>query len=95
MKTLLDKNEQTSKYLVSDETHLVQVTEQDVSPIIDLAKAHQDHGKWDSELKPVAEIPMVVVERMMQDGSWGDPAAMKRWLNDPQNDCFRIWRGRV
>jgi hypothetical protein len=48
-----------------------------------------------SELKPVAEIPMVIVEQMMRDGSWNDPAAVKRWLNDPQNSCFRIWRGRV
>lgn len=98
MKTLLDKNEQTAKYLVTDaheENRLVHVTEQDVSPVIEFAKAHQEYGKWDSELKPVAEVPMVIVEQMMRDGSWGDPAAMKRWLNDPQNDCFRIWRGRV
>jgi hypothetical protein len=46
-------------------------------------------------MKPVAEIPLVIVEQMMRDGSWNDPAAVKRWLNDPQNDCFRIWRGRV
>lgn len=47
------------------------------------------------DFKPVAEIPGVIVEQMMRDGSWNDPAAIKRWLNDPQNDCFRIWRGKV
>jgi hypothetical protein len=98
MKTVLESTATTAKALVSDahdDGRVVHVSQQEVAPIIDFARARQDHGKWDSEMKPVAEIPMVIVEQMMRDGSWNDPAAVKRWLNDPQNDCFRIWRGRV
>ncbi len=68
---------------------------QDVDPIIQYAREMAEAGGWSSEMKPAAEIPMVIVEKMMQDGSWGDPAAMKAWLNDPQNKCFRIWQGRL
>ena len=70
------------------------VTTQDVTGIVDYCheKSLESTG---SDMKHVAEIPMAVVERMMQDGSWNDQAAVKRWLNDPDNRAFRIWQGKV
>ena len=71
------------------------VTRQDVAPVIEMAKAYADDGGSRPDLKHVAEIPLVVVEKMMQEGSWNDPAALKKWLNDSANKCFRVWPGRV
>lgn len=71
------------------------VTTQDVDPIITYAREMSEMGGWSGEMKPAAEIPMVIVEQMMQSGAWNDPDAMRKWLNDPQNECFRIWKGRV
>lgn len=78
-----------------DEDRMTLVTEQDLDPVLRDVAMRRDAGGWDKEMRPVAEIPMVIVEQMMRDGSWNDPAAIKRWLNDPQNKCFRIWSGRV
>jgi mRNA-degrading endonuclease HigB of HigAB toxin-antitoxin module len=51
--------------------------------------------KHDDEFRPVAEIPLAIVGQLMREGRWNDPAAMKRWLNDPDNAFFRIQGGRV
>jgi hypothetical protein len=32
---------------------------------------------------------------MFRDGSFKDRKALKRWLNDSANKCFRVWEGRV
>lgn len=96
MKTTLTKTTTREKALHSDATSddLVFVSKQNVRPVIDEAKQLAEKP-MDKDFKPVAVIPDIIVEQMMRDGSWGDPAAMKRWLNDPQNKCFRVWGGRV
>lgn len=71
------------------------VTQQDVDPLITYAREMAEAHPGSGDFKYAAEIPMAVVEKMMQEGSWGDPEAIKKWLNDPQNECFRIWKGRV
>lgn len=43
----------------------------------------------------VAEIPMIVVNRLMAEGVWGDQAKMKKWLNDPSHRDFRTGGGRL
>lgn len=96
-KTLLGADGGILKTIVSDETdpdRLVFVSEQDLEATFK-SVAFKREQKISSDFKPVAEIPGVIVEQMMRDGSWNDPDAIKRWINDPQNDCFRIWRGRV
>lgn len=85
------------KTIVSDETdpdRLVFVSEQDLDATLK-SVAFKREQKISNDFKPVAEIPGVIVEQMMRDGRWNDPDAIKQWLNDPQNDCFRIWRGKV
>lgn len=79
---------------VDDHQRMVITTTQDLDPVFKQVELLKEKP-MDPEFKPVAVIPDVIVEKMMRDGSWNDPAAIKRWLNDPQNDCFRVWRGRV
>src|SRR5262245_58446204 len=43
----------------------------------------------------VAVIPMVVVNRLMNEGIWGNDERMRRWLNDRDNRAFRTSGGRV
>jgi hypothetical protein len=43
----------------------------------------------------VAEIPLVIVNRLMQQGIWGDDKKMRQWLNDPDNRSFRSGGGKV
>jgi hypothetical protein len=97
IKTLLDAHGSMLSQVVVDEhesDRMVLVTEQDVTGIVDYC-AEQAHMPGPKDMKHVAEIPLAVVERMMQEGSWNDPAAIKRWLNNPDNQAFRIWKGRV
>jgi len=95
-KTLLSANGDTIKTIVSDEIddRLTFVSAQNLEATFKSVASKREQA-WDPDLKPVAEIPGVIVEQMMRDGSWNDPAAIKRWINDPQNECFRIWKGRV
>jgi hypothetical protein len=96
-KTLLGTEGGIHKTVVTDgvdSDSLVFVSEQDLEATFK-SVAFKREQAISKDFKPVAEIPGVIVEQMMRDGSWNDPAAIKRWLNDPQNDCFRIWRGRV
>jgi hypothetical protein len=46
-----------------------------------------------SSIKPIARIPVEVFERMILEG-WG-PDDEARWLNSPEAEPFRIWKGRV
>jgi hypothetical protein len=54
-----------------------------------------------SELKPgkefrhVAEIPMVIYQQMVRDGSIRDKQALRKWLNNPDNKYFRVWKGKI
>lgn len=78
-----------------DEDTFWEAMEQDVDPMIEHVKMLRETHKDVEGMKLAAFIPDAIVERMMRDGSIHDEAALKRWLNDPQNDCFRVWRGRV
>lgn len=41
----------------------------------------------------LAKVPMTVYEQSLIE-QW-DEADWKKWLNDPDNADFRVWRGRV
>ena len=43
----------------------------------------------------VASIPMIVVEQMMRDGTWGNQERMKVWMNDPANSMWRTSKGKI
>lgn len=69
-------------------------TRQDVSGIIEAAKivADQPPGK---DFRHAAYIPDTVLNQAFNEGWFHDPKAWKRWANDPANDCFRTWKGRL
>lgn len=43
--------------------------------------------------KYVARVPLTIYEQSIHE-DWDDND-WKKWLNDPQNEPFRIWKGRV
>lgn len=76
-------------------------TIRDVTPIVEDNKA--EYASIDERARysssgiggKVATIPAEIVQKLMTEGIWGDQKAMKRWLNDPDNRCFRTRPGWV
>ncbi|MEM1289544.1 MAG: hypothetical protein AAGH60_14415 [Pseudomonadota bacterium] len=68
--------------------------QQDCTPVLEVAAtiADEEPGK---DLRHVGIIPDFVIEQAMSEGWWDDPAAIRRWLNDPDNKDFRTWKGQV
>ena len=69
-------------------------TKQEVSHIIAAAKIMADE-KPGKDFRHVAYVPDEVINQSMLDGWFHDPVAWKKWLNDPQNEALRTWKGRV
>lgn len=93
MKTILDHRGSVLKTIhtdAHDEDRLVEVTTQDMEPVLQQVREMRETHQEIDGLRPVAFIPMAVVEEMMRSGAWNDPAAIRRWLEDPQNRCFRL-----
>jgi hypothetical protein len=69
-------------------------TQQDVTPIIKAAKmlSEQTPGK---DMRHAAFIPKTVLDQAFIEGWFHDKAAWKRWANDPANEAFRTWKGRL
>ena len=103
MTTLLYDNYDpvTTRYTeitTDSETGLPLITyTQDIKPIIEANKAAANAftGTNPEGFTRVASIPNVVVQRLMQTGIWYDQAAMKKWLDDPDNRFFRTDDGRA
>lgn len=102
MRRLLSKNPDTgtSQYFVSDPmTGAFRLeTVQNVTPYLEAAKASynsiDERAKW-GDMAHVARIPSALYWHLKKKGVADDPAAMKRWLNDPDNRFFRMRPGRV
>lgn len=79
-----------------DDTFTIE-TQQDVSGLVDANKrAYNDSGQgWKGDMHRVASIPMNVYMELQRQGIIDDPAALRRWLNDPENQYFRTRPGRV
>lgn len=69
-------------------------TRQDVSNIVDLAKAARDIPP-DREFRLTAFVPDAVMDKAYNEGWFHDAKAWKKWLNNPDNAAFRVWEGRV
>jgi hypothetical protein len=71
-------------------------TVEDVEPLLDdvkvLRENHKEHG---GDMKHVARVPVHIVERAMREGWFHDQKAWARFLDDPDNAGFRVWRGRL
>jgi hypothetical protein len=70
--------------------------EQDVDHIIEQNKQliNEAPDRW-GEWTRVAQIPMVVYLDLQKKGILNDQAALKRWLNDPDNKFFRTKAGTI
>jgi hypothetical protein len=106
--TLLDDRGRVLKTIhtdAHDENRMVEVMTEDITPLIELARSTAIARKLGRGgvgsleklfgAKLVGVMPDFQVEKMVRDGSWNDPQAVKRWFNDPQNKDFRVWEGRV
>lgn len=71
-------------------------TEQNVDAIIAQAARDAENEKsFAADVRTLAHVPDGIVDQAMREGWYHDSNAWKRWLNDPQNKPFRVWKGRV
>jgi len=102
-KSILDQRGAVLKTLHTDphdSGRMVEVTTENLDGLLALAeRQRQVRGETmaghTEGMVLAGYIPEVVWERMARDGATNDEAAIKRWLNDPQNACFRVWKGKV
>ena len=78
-----------------DESDTVHVhTEIDMTQAVENNKILSELHPRRSTNKLVARgVPLTVYEQSVQE-NWDDDR-WKRWLNDPDNAAFRVWKGRV
>jgi hypothetical protein len=75
-------------------THVIVEELEDCEPIIEAAKRLSDAAP-SKEFRHAAFIPHFVMAKATREGWLNDPQAWKRWANDPDNECFRTWKGRL
>lgn len=70
-------------------------TEQDVEEILaGIARKRELHRARGDNVY-AATLPLIVVEDLTRRGIYDDRDAFDAWLNSPEAEPFRIWRGRV
>ena len=87
----------TSQIILDDERpdQLNIAWSQDVTDIIKQNRVDEEDHKSGGDLKLAARIPLAVWNDLLAQGIAQDPDALKKWMNDPENRDFRVWRGRV
>lgn len=78
-----------------DEPHIIHVyTEQDMTQIVDNNKVMRElHPRYSTNKLVARGVPVHVAEKALRE-DW-DEKDWQRWLNDPDNAAFRVWRGQV
>jgi hypothetical protein len=106
MKQILSEDATTGIRQVAQndgEGGLIIKTEQDIGEYLEANKAlynaTDERQKW-KDLTHVASIPLTVFQELNKKGICRgfaiiDQKAMKAWLNDPENQYFRVRPGRV
>lgn len=83
----------TRKMHVEDTDNFTVETTVNLDEILSGIDRDRDLIDHNATNKTLARVPMTVYEQSLReqwdDGDW------KRWLNDPQNEPFRIWKGQV
>lgn len=69
--------------------------EQDVTDLVKQNRIDEEDHKSGGDLKFAARIPLSVWTHLQEVGIAKDPEALKKWLNDPDNREFRVWKGRL
>jgi len=93
-KTVLDYSKNSENIFATEDDKMICHTKQNIQPTLDYVKNLSEY-KPGKEFRHVAEIPMVIYQQMVRDGSINDKKALKKWLNDPDNRLFRTWKGRI
>jgi len=74
-------------------------TKQDITAIAEanqmVRNTFDERANWKGDMHRVASIPMSIYYDLKAKGILDDPAAMKKWLNDPDNVVFRTRPGKV
>ena len=80
-----------------DTAHIEAV--QDVEAVLEANRnafnATDERARYGDGVHLVARIPLVVLQELRKRGIDKDPAAMRKWLNDPENRYFRTRPGQV
>ena len=58
----------------------------------DLEELHSAPGR---DMRLAASIPVPLWNELVHLGIADDPEALKKWLNRPENEPFRVWKGRM
>lgn len=85
---------QITRAVYQDGGYLIVKKQQDTSAILDHNKSWSNEISQRGNARRVASIPTIIVEQLMKSGVWWDKAAMKKWLNDPDNRYFRTDGGK-
>jgi len=83
-RTAIADDETPGKLVVNTELNLGRLLENNA------ALEEEQQGRGD---KLVARVPLTVWEQSIHE-DW-DERDWKRWLNDPDNRAFRVWKGQV
>ena len=86
----------TKYWHVKDNGEYVVETVQDVTGIAEYNKRSYNNTdkKW-NDLNKVASIPLSVYYDLKRKGIADDPVALKKWMNDSDNQVFRTRQGRL
>jgi|TARA_R100001086_G_scaffold182471_2_gene101665 hypothetical protein len=93
-KTIIDTSKNMTNIFATEDDKFIYHTKQNVRPVLDLCK-NLSELKPGKEFRHVAEIPMVIYQQMVRDGSIRDKQALRKWLNNPDNKYFRVWKGKI
>ena len=98
-KRLFDRDPQlgiTKYWHVKDNGEYVVETVQDVTGIAEYNRRSYNNTdkKW-NDLNKVASIPLSVYYDLKRKGIADDPVALKKWMNDSDNQVFRTRQGRL
>ena len=96
-KTVTDHTTGYKSEFITEDDKFIYHTTQDVNPVIDHVKKLRDNtikpGKriCDTSLK----FQWLFIKKQSEKGWDRDRAAWKKWLNNPDNNVFRTWQGKV
>lgn len=83
-----------------EETDVVTIeTQQDVEAVLEMNQYLRNNtdarAGWKGDLHWIGQIPPTIYYDLKKRGIFDDQVAFRKWLNDPDNICFRTRPGRV
>jgi hypothetical protein len=89
---------QSTFHATDDGDGFVIEDKQDIQPVIDQTKESyaniDERAKW-GDLGFVGQIPFVIWDQLVREGIAQDDKALLKWLDNPDNQVFRMRPGRL